>query len=184
MENGDAIIKGVSRYQGEPAEIFGALAYQLSEKEQKDFLNTHLGGKGLNLQTFHIAVGQNRDIPTAEVSFEGLVARFSQNTAKRIMIPLSWNKFPIDELNNDSWEYEETLEINTEQPLIFEGEQPSWTMETPHYKLSLETVQDANKVIINKKISTYLPTDDSGLATEDILSIMQKEFQKQLIFKK
>lgn len=184
MDNGDAKIKGISHYQGEPAEIFASLTYQLSEKEQKDFLNTHLGGSGLNLQSFQISVGQERDIPTAEVSYEGLVARFSQNTAKRIMIPISWNKFPVEEMNSDSWEYEETLEINTERPLVFDGEQPAWTVETPHYLLALETVHEANKLLINKRIRTHLQPEVIGASRKDLLSEMQKEFQKQLIFKK
>lgn len=182
MESGDAGIKGVSRFWGEPAEIFAALNFQLSEKDQKDFLNAHLGGRGLNLKTFQITLGQERDIPTAEISFEGMVARFSQNTAKRIIIPLSWSKLPIDGLNDELWEYEEILEINTEKPLVFEGEQPEWKIENPHYYLALETVLDANRLLINKKVKTYHYQETKENSEVDLLAAIQKEFQKQLVF--
>nr|MBI1231704.1 DUF3857 domain-containing protein [Cytophagales bacterium] len=184
LESGDAKIVGKSRYWGEPAEIFGSLIYQLSEKEQKDFLNAKLGGRGLNLSSFEIVVSQERNVPTAEISFEGFVARFSQNTAKRVIVPLSWNKLPIEDLKNTQWEYEETIEITTDNPLVFEGEPPFWDVTTPDYQHALETVHEANKLLINKRIKTHLHPDTSEEAEREMLSGIQKEFQRQLTFKK
>lgn len=183
-ENGDASITGKSYFQGIPAEDFVQIKYYLGEKERKDYLDSNLGGPGLLLGSYDLNTSTARDLSTAEVTFEGMIARYSQNTAKRVIMPLSWSAaFSLDP---DTYvlDFEEEVTIKTPVQLIWESGAEGWDEETPYFSVKIETQLVDDKLKINKKIRVNFPEDLSGEERESHTKHIKAILYKQLIFKK
>ncbi|MFC4872545.1 DUF3857 domain-containing transglutaminase family protein [Negadavirga shengliensis] len=184
MDSGNAHIEGENYFQGFPAGIYSYMMYAMSDKEKVDYLNGHLGGKGLLVKDHHIELAQQREIPSAKITYSGNVLRFYQSTAKRILIPLSWAKWEINsELSASAW-FEDRLRIQHAESLTWEEEPFDRSVEEDYFSLRIvaSTVDDA--ILIHKTLQVNFPEDISSEEKANTISKINDLLNKQLTFKK
>ncbi len=182
-ENGNAAISGKSTFFGNQAIDFAAVQYHLSEREKRSFLNQKLGGNGLLVQDYDLVLGHNREVATADVSFNGTVQRFSQNTSKRTIIPLLWKKIDEDMLANNFLFLKENYSISTGENLEIELLPPKSTVED-YYVLNIHVTENNGLISIQKELEIKIPEDLTKEAKSEAIKKINSQLNKTLILKK
>jgi hypothetical protein len=182
--NGDAEIKGHLLHKGAPAESLHSLAYQTGGSEKKDYLIRKIGGAGLSLEDHTLSVGSEKELPTADLAFSGWVGRFSQNTAKRTIIPVTWAKgLQVNEKTASGTISEETTVI-IPGPLEWESGSDGWELKTAHTQTQIKPELSERTLKIVKSIHYSFPEDFSQEEKAAELSLIKVLLQQQFIFKK
>lgn len=183
-DNGNVRIQGENYYQGFPAGIYSYMMYAMSDKEKMEYLNGHLGGNGLLIKDHQIKIEQQREIPSAKITYSGNVLRFYQSTAKRIFIPLSWTKWDIDSQVTASAQFEDRLRIQNHGNLIWEEEPSDSLVEEEYFSLRIVTAAADDAIFIHKTLQIHFPENISTEEKSNTISKINNLLNKQLIFKK
>ncbi|MDX5479022.1 MAG: hypothetical protein LPJ98_11260, partial [Cyclobacteriaceae bacterium] len=162
QENGDARIEGDYLFQGNPAANYLGLESQADLKEQKNYLNRTLGGNGLLVSDFNINYSSEDFIPRARISFQGNVQRFTQNTAKRVLIPVAWKKINKEDLSYGNALVQEEFLVVLPANLSPEGDLPTVSIEEEGIKLDIQTSLEEGVLKVLRRMEINLEDLEEG----------------------
>lgn len=162
QENGDARIEGNYLFQGNPAANYLGLESQADLKEQKNYLNRILGGNGLLVSDFNINYSSEDFIPRARVNFQGNVQRFTQNTAKRVLIPVAWKKINREDLNYGNTLVQEEFLVVLPANLSPDGDLPTVSIEEEGIKLAIQTSLEEGVLKVFRRMEIKLEDLEEG----------------------
>ncbi|MFD2201622.1 DUF3857 domain-containing protein [Shivajiella indica] len=183
--NGDAKLVGENRYFGFPSLDYFQLNKFGNEKQSKDFLNKYLGGNGVVLLDFNIQTGRNREIPFATVSYEGVIQRFGQETAKRIILPTHWKKLEETMLSNGTLSWEEEFLIQTERKFEIESQITDVKFNGGDFSYWVDTQLTENGIVVKNKLEIMLPEDFSKEEMIKLVAKINNQLQQyKLLLKK
>jgi hypothetical protein len=185
LNNGDAKLSGHNKYVGFPSLDYFQINKFGKEKQSKDFLNKYLGGNGVILMDYGIQTGSEREIPLATVTYEGVIQRFGQETAKRIILPTHWKKLEEDMLPNGILKLEEELFIRLERKFEMESQVIDVKIKEDYFTYWVDTQLSEDGILVKNKLEVKLPED---ISDEEIIKLVTKinnQFQQyKLLLKK
>jgi hypothetical protein len=181
---GSTKIEGTYLFEGNAAADLIEASRALSGDQKRNYLNARLAGPGLVLSEYSILDITDGVVPKAKVSFSGQIQKYAQNTAKRIILPLSWKKFSKDMLEKGALSIAETTVIQLPEGLVLEGKVPDSVVEEGVLRLNITSSLADNNLTIAKKLA-YDPHAD--IAKEEIEKYFQRiysQFNKSISFQK
>lgn len=185
LNNGDAKFSGENNYVGFPSLDYFQINKFGKEKQSKDFLNKYLGGNGVILLDYSIQTGRKREIPLATVTYTGVIQRFGQETAKRIILPTHWKKLEEDMLPNGTLNWEEDFLINLERKFEIESQLIDIQIKEDHYTYWVDTQLSEGGVLVRNKLEVKLPEEISDEEITNLVSKINNQFQQyKLLLKK
>jgi len=170
-EDGNAQIEGEYLFKGNPANNFIGLETILDGKDQKSFLNKNLGGSGLLISNFNQENHVEDFIPTAKINFTGDLQKFSQNTSKRVLLPLNWKKISKEDLMNGKLYVHDIYEIHVSDKLEPENRLPQIDDSNEAYSIKINTSWEEGVIRVEKYLETHYTISDKG---ESLTSLWQK----------
>jgi hypothetical protein len=185
LNNGDAKLSGENNYIGFPSLDYFQINKFGKEKQGKDFLNKYLGGNGVILLDYSIQTKRKREIPLATVTYEGVIQRFGQETAKRIILPTHWKKLEKDMLPNGTLNWEEDFLISLERKFEIESQLTDIKIKEDHYTYWVDTQLSEGGVSVRNKLEVKLPEDISDEEINNLIYKINNQFQQyKLLLKK
>lgn len=181
---GNTKIHGSYHFEGNAAADLIEASRALAGDQEKNYLNSKLGGQGLVLSEYSIVDLTDGIVPKAKVSFSGQIQKYTQNTAKRMILPLSWKKFSKDMLEKRALSIAETTIIQLPDGLVLEGKVPENAVDEGALRLKITSTLGENNLTIEKKLD-FDPKPD--LAKEEIDKYFQQihtQFNKSISFQK
>lgn len=183
-ENGDATLSGLSKFYGSPAIDFMDVHYYFGERERKVFLNARLGGNGLLVNDYQMDIGQVKEPATAEVEFSGIIQRFSQNTSKRSIIPVTWKKIDEDMMTNNHLMLKESFLIRTAKGLKLDESTSTINLEEEYFKFKVLVSEENGEIFVEKELEIHFPEEMSKESKKEAIDKINVQTNKRLIFKK
>ena len=154
---GNAKIKSELNFAGNPVESILDVKAKLDERQQKDFLNRKSSISGLMVENFQIIVDQQDSIPVSSITYDGYIQRFSQNTAKRILLKPFFQKINLSQLSDLSFELKEQYEIHLVDPWDLEGGIPVQEVKDEYFTGSLRGEQRGDILLVSRDIAIQVP---------------------------
>jgi len=185
LDNGDAKLAGENRYIGFPSLDYFQLKKMGQEKQSKDYLNKFLGGNGVILLDYNIQTESNREIPLATITYEGVIQRFGQGTAKRIILPTHWKKVEENMLPNGALNWEEEFLIRLERKFEMESLIHDLTIYGDYFSYWVDSQLSEEGILVRNKLQVKLPDGISNEERAKQLSKINNQFQQfKLLIKK
>lgn len=181
---GNAKIKNDLQYSGNPVETILDVKSKLDERQQRDFLNRNSSISGLLVDTFQITLDQRDSIPFSKISYEGFIQRFSQNTAKRVLLKPFFLKIKPDHLNNQSLDLNETYEILLADNWDLEGGLPFQEESGEFFSGFLRGEQQGNRLLLSRGITIELPEDCSEDQKTELIKKINTSLDRVFSFSK
>lgn len=182
--NGDAKFSGSNTYGGFPAIPFWALERYADENTKKSYLNSQAAGSGAIVANFSMQNIPNREVPRTTIDYSGIVQRFAQQTAKRVILPTHWKKMDADFLGEGNLNWEESLEITLLPNLSLESGIGEFKHQDNLFDYNLSSQLVDNKLIVKSNLIVHCP---EPLGKEDKALLVNKindQFKKTIILKK
>jgi hypothetical protein len=184
FEDGNATIIGDYTFLGTEGNNYSGLEKFLKGNEQKTYLNKYLGGSGLLVTEYKIEPSSYNFVPKAHVHFEGVLQKFSQNTSKRVLLPLHWKKIQKDNLLSGELSVKDKYEIYLPENLIPEGELPNYSHSEEAFDYVLQTFWDEGVLRIETSIETHFSHSDDPEKINLIWQNLNTFLNKSIAFKK
>ncbi|WP_198675431.1 transglutaminase-like domain-containing protein [Pleomorphovibrio marinus] len=181
LPQGNAHLHGTKVIEGFPASTFTHLHKNTSEKEFTTFLNSHTGG-GLVIQEFSMATENEGKVPLVNLKYQGDVQRFYQSTSKRVLIPLSWTTWDLEEITTGAGELKEMLIIQLNQDLEWDISPPQLSYSCEYYSLDILADLKDDRLTIEKKLDIHFPEDITADKRNSVFREIKKALNQQLSF--
>lgn len=182
-ENGDASIEGSLIAKGLPAE---EQVYQLrngNEKENLTYFNKKIGANGLVMHSFTQSRQDEFGLLVSDLSFQGMILRYFQNTNKRIFIPLNWFNWSIDP-KTPNIHFKEELLVKKHRSLLMEAGTKISNVENEYYRLNLKITSEEETIVIEKSLELNIPNNLLPEKRDNIIQEIHTHFNQQLVFLK
>lgn len=183
-EQGNASIKSKRQMDGNFAEEILMLKQHLDEREQRDYFNKNSPVSGLIINDYQLAVQKNDSIPTANLEIEGMISRFAQATAKRLILKPFLGKITEDMLVNLHLDMEESYEILLPEGLETEVALEDSHLEEDFFKVSLTNRLEEGKLHVERTVQLSLPDDLDEDTKTDVLQKINKLGMRSYYFTK
>ncbi|WP_332911990.1 transglutaminase-like domain-containing protein [Algoriphagus boritolerans] len=108
---GNATITSNQQLYGNFSESMLWVKNKLDERGQRDFLNRTSAISGLIVRNYTIEILKLDSLPKSEITYEGVVQKFTQATAKRVVLKSFLGKLTPDHLANKSLKLVDQYEI-------------------------------------------------------------------------
>lgn len=180
---GDAVINTQQQYLGNFAEEMLYVQSKLDERQQRDYLNRNSSVSGLIVQNYQIEVGSQDSIPTTNITFDGYLQKFSQATAKRIMLRPILGKLGPSHLANKSLKQVDEYEIELPEAWQADGDFPRVALEEENLKAAMEISLEGKTLRIRREIALRIPADVEKEGETELLKKLNTAFNKTLLFK-
>lgn len=185
LGNGDARLKGLSKFSGFPSIDYFLLEERGQEKQKRDYLNRELGGGGVLIHNYTLEKSNEKEIPVTSISFDGIIQRFGQQTAKRIILPSHWKKLDPTMLPTGTLNWKEEYMIRSERTVELESNGSKIKIESEFYSYRLESILTTDGIKISNQLEVNLPTEASQEEKEKLVATINQEFLKhQLLLRK
>lgn len=169
---GAAQIESIWENQGNPAMLAREISARMDDREKRDYLNQNSAVAGLIVQDFSIKIDRKDSIPTSEIKYEGVVQRFTQSTAKRVIFRPFLARITASQLSSNFLEREDSYEILLPDDLEMEGgNQREIKVSGTGYEGLLTFSKSGKTVHVLRKVSIHLDPD----LKSDQKSILIKE---------
>lgn len=179
---GNGQIKSSQQFFGNFAEEILQVKNVLDERQQRDYLNRNSAVSGLIVQGYQIDVAKEDSLLSANVSFEGIVQKFTQASAKRILLKSCIGKLGPEHLANRSLKQVDEYQIELPEAWLPEGELPRVVIDEEHLKARLETALDGTNLRIQREISLQIPDKLNKEEETELLRKLNTAFDRTVLF--
>jgi hypothetical protein len=180
---GDAVINTQQQYLGNFAEEMLYVQSKMDERQKRDYLNRNSSVSGLIVQNYQIEVGSQDSVPTTNITFDGYLQKFSQATAKRIMLRPFLGKLGPSHLANKSLKQVDEYEIELPEAWQSDGDFPRIALEEENLKAVMEISLEGKTLRIRREIALRIPEDVEKEGETELLKKLNTAFNKTLLFK-
>lgn len=182
--NGDAKFSGSNTYGGFPAIPFWALERYADENAKRSYLNSQAAGNGAIVANFSMQNIPNREVPRTTIDYSGIVQRFAQQTAKRVILPTHWKKMDADFLGEGNLNWEESLEITLLPNLSIESGIGDFKHQDNLFEYTISSQLVENKLIVKSSLSVHSPEPLGKEEKAILVNKINDQFKKTIILKK
>ncbi|WP_140160523.1 DUF3857 domain-containing protein [Algoriphagus antarcticus] len=166
---GNATIATKINVQGNFAEDLQNVKQYLDTRQQRDFFNSNSPVAGLIINQYELHVDHKDSLLLADLSYEGFIQKFVQNTAKRMILKPFLGKITDEMLVNNS--LNQIDEYLIELPEVMEAENLSenLVLEEEGIKVTLRTSLEGKNLSVNREINLSLSEDISEEAKTELI---------------
>jgi hypothetical protein len=150
---GNAKINTNQSYQGNPAGDLIYLKTQLDTRQQRDYFNKNSAVSGLIIENLTFELDKKDSIPLAEVSYEGVIQRFTQNTSKRVILRPFIDKISKNILDMGAVYAVDDYVITLAEPLQPEFEMQNLVFEEKGIQIQLTHLFEGNELTVTREIN-------------------------------
>lgn len=179
---GNARINTKQQFLGNFAEEMLYVKSKLDERQQRDYLNRNSAVSGLIVEDYRIEVTNQDSVPVSEITFEGYLQKFSQATAKRIILRPFLGKLGPDHLANKALNQVDEYEIELPKAWRPEGNLPSVVINEENFKGSLEITMEGKSLRVRRELTLKIPENLEKDSETEILRKINNSFDRTVFF--
>lgn len=179
---GNARINTKQQFLGNFAEEMLYVKSKLDERQQRDYLNRNSAVSGLIVEDYRIEVTNQDSVPVSEITFEGYLQKFSQATAKRIILRPFLGKLGPDHLANKALNQVDEYEIELPEAWRPEGNLPSVVINEENFKGSLEITMEGKSLRVRRELTLKIPENLEKDSETEILRKINNSFDRTVFF--
>lgn len=181
---GNASIHSQQRLYGNFSEEILSVKSRLDERQQRDFLNKNSSISGLIVKDYHIEVGSEDSLPQSTLTYSGVVQKFTQSTAKRVVLKSFFGKLGPDHLANKALKQVDEYRIELPEVWQLEGDFPTVSIEESNFTGLLQLKMDGKTIYVRREISIKLPEKLKKEQETELLKKINSAFDRTILFSK
>ena len=171
-QEGNASIATKIKVDGNFAETMLMLKQYLDTRQQRDYFNRNSPVAGLIIKDYELNVDHKDSLLLADVSYEGFVQKFVQNTAKRMILKPFLGKLTEEMLVNNALNQIDEYEIELPEVMEAENLPSNVTIEEKGINVNLVTSFEGKSLKVKREINLSL--------TEEMTDESQTELIKRI----
>ncbi|MHA7130580.1 transglutaminase-like domain-containing protein [Algoriphagus namhaensis] len=183
-ENGDAYLSTTQNSQGNPAEGLLSLKNYSDTREQRDFFNKNSSVSGLIIKDLDLKVSSRDSLLFAEVQYDGFIQKFSQNTARRVIIKPFLQQIKPQMLNNNALAMSEEYSIELPYEVGDASEFENMDITEDQFQLKLTHRVEGKTLIVQREMMLTLPQDSDDSMKEELVKKVNSLSTKSYFFTK
>jgi hypothetical protein len=168
---GDAKLESEITQSGNFAERILYLKSLDDERGQKEFFSTGFSVAGLVINQLQVDVKPMDSLLLAEISLDGYLQRFVQQTSKRFIIKPLMGKITPSKLDHGLLDQRDQLEIKLPEALLSDGPLPKVEVDEEYLKGSLLVTLEGDRLLVKRELLIDIPT---GWTKSQILDLVKK----------
>ncbi|OOG70124.1 transglutaminase domain-containing protein [Algoriphagus sp. A40] len=154
----------------------------LDERQQRDYLNRNSSVSGLIVEGYQFDIVNKDSLPVAELAFDGFLQKFSQATAKRIILRPFLGKLGPDHLANKSLKQVDEYEIQLPEAWQPDGNFPHVSMDEENLTGLLEITMEGDILRVRREISLKIPEKLEKSEETALLKKINTTFDRTILF--
>lgn len=179
---GNATITSKQQLFGNFSEVMLSVKNSLDERQQRDFLNRTSAISGLIVRDYNIEILKLDSLPKSEIMYEGVVQKFFQSTAKRVVLKSFLGKLGPDHLANKSLKQVDEYEIELPEAWHPDGNLPTVEMDEEKLTMFLKVNLKGNTLHVRREISLQLSEKLEKEQETDLLKKINMAFDRAILF--
>ncbi|MFT4854862.1 MAG: hypothetical protein ACI9UV_000594 [Algoriphagus sp.] len=179
---GNAKIKTNQSFQGNPAGDLIYLKTQLDSRQQRDYFNKNSPVSGLIIEELKFDLDKRDSIPLAEVSYEGVIQRFTQNTSKRVILRPFMDKISKSILEMGSLSAIDDYVITLAEAMEPEFELQNQTFKEKGIQIQLNHSFQGNELTVTRKINYMEQEELDEESKSELVKKINLSLSKSYIF--
>ena len=181
---GNAKINSRKQFFGNFAEEILYVKNILDERQQRDYLNRNSAVSGLVVEGYQIDIVNQDSLLNAELTFDGFVQKFSQATAKRVVLKSFIGKLGPDHLVNKSLRQVDEYEIELPADWKPEGEIPRVALDEANVSGFLHISYEGTTLRVRRELSLQIPEELEKEDQTDLLRKINTSFDRTILLTK
>lgn len=156
----------------------------LDERQQRDFLNRTSAISGLIVRDYNIEILKLDSLPKSEITYDGVVQKFSQATAKRVVLKAFMGKLSPYHLANKTLKQVDEYEIALPEALQPDGNFPEVSLNEENLSGLLTFSLEGKTLKVRREITIYLPEKLEKEQETELLKKINSTFDRSILFSK
>ncbi len=181
---GNAIIHAKHQFFGNFSEEIIDLKTRFDERQQRDYLNRNSSISGLIVKDYSIDIASQDSLAKSEITYSGVVQKFTQSTAKRVILKSFLGRLGPDHLRSGSLKQVDEYSIKLSDEWVPEGEFPQVSLKEENYSGLLTVQLDGNTLRVRREISIKLPKESEKEKETELLKSINTAFDRAILFTK
>ncbi|MFN3998784.1 DUF3857 domain-containing protein [Algoriphagus sp.] len=181
---GNATISAKQQLFGNFSQGMSYIKNNLDERQQRDFLNRNSAISGLIVQNYNIDILNQDSLPKSEINYEGVVQKFSQSTAKRVVLKSFLGKLGPSHLENKSLKQVDEYEIELPKAWQPEGNFPEVILNEENLSGFLSIILEGKTLKVRREISLQLSEKPEKDQETELLKKINTAFDRTILFTK
>jgi hypothetical protein len=179
---GNASIESSIAYQGNPAGDLIQLKSQMDSRQQRDYFNRNSPVSGLIIEDFSFELDRKDSIPVAAVSYQGFIQKFTQNTAKRLILKPFFDKISLGSQEMESLYIKDEYQIKLVEPMELEFELADQLFDEKGLSVSLKSVLEGTELRVEREVRFVAGEEMDKDAKSELIRKANATFNKPYIF--
>lgn len=182
---GGAKIESIWQNQGNQAMLARYINSQLDDREKRDYLNRNSAVAGLIVQDYAIQIDRQDSVPTSEITYSGVIQRFTQSTAKRVILRPFLAKLSESQLSTNVLDRSDDYAIHLLDDLEMEGgNHREIQVQGAGYEGKLTFSKEGKSIQVHREIKIKLDTELKEDAKKALIKEINSKFDDTLTFVK
>jgi hypothetical protein len=181
---GNAKINAKHQFFGNFSEEIIDLKNLLDERQQRDYLNRNSSVSGLIVQDYSIDIASQDSLAKSEITYSGVVQKFTQSTAKRVILKSFLGRLGPDHLAGGSLNQVDEYAIKLSDEWRPEGEFPHFSINEENFSGLLTVRLDGNTLLVRREIRIKLPEESEKEKETELLKRINSTFDRAILFTK
>ncbi|KPQ14390.1 MAG: transglutaminase-like protein, partial [Algoriphagus marincola HL-49] len=169
-DRGDAQMTMKQHLEGNPAYTATSLSRQLDSRQQRDYFNKYSAISGLIIQDYELKPDHLDSLPIADREVKGIIQKFAQTTAKRLLLKPFFTKIKLEEIGFKNFDLSESYTIDLPSGVGSEFSLMPLEIKEEEYSILIENCLENNQLIVSRKIKVSLSDSQDEEAKKLIVS--------------
>ncbi|WP_288369954.1 transglutaminase domain-containing protein [uncultured Algoriphagus sp.] len=169
-DRGDAQMTMKQHLEGNPAYTATSLSRQLDSRQQRDYFNKYSAISGLIIQDYELKPDHLDSLPIADREVKGIIQKFAQTTAKRLLLKPFFTKIKLEEIGFKNFDLSESYTIDLPSGVGSEFSLMPLEIKEEEYSILIENRLENNQLIVSRKIKVSLSDSQDEEAKKLIVS--------------
>ncbi|MDE0560235.1 DUF3857 domain-containing protein [Algoriphagus sp. NF] len=169
-DRGDAQMTMKQHLEGNPAYTATSLSRQLDSRQQRDYFNKYSAISGLIIQDYELNPDHLDSLPIADREVKGIIQKFAQTTAKRLLLKPFFTKIKLEEIGFKNFDLSESYTIDLPSGVGSEFSLMPLEIKEEEYSILIENRLENNQLIVSRKIKVSLSDSQDEEAKKLIVS--------------
>ncbi|TXE14674.1 DUF3857 domain-containing protein [Algoriphagus aquimarinus] len=167
--DGNATISTKIKVDGNFAEDMLMVKNYLDTRQQRDYFNRNSPVAGLIINQYELSVDHKDSLLLADLSYEGVIQKFVQNTAKRMILKPFLGKITDEMLLNNSLNQIDEYQIELPEVMESENLAENLVLEEEGVKVTLRTSLEGKNLSVKREMNLSLSEEMSDESKTELI---------------
>jgi hypothetical protein len=169
-------------YQGNPAGDLIQLKSQMDSRQQRDYFNRNSPVSGLIIEDFSFELDRKDSIPVAAVSYKGFIQKFTQNTAKWLILKPFFDKISLGNQEMESLYTKDKYQIKLAEPMELKFERAHQLFDEKGLSVILKSSLKGTELRVEREVIFVAGEEIDKDAKSELIRKTNATFNKPYIF--